>query len=349
MMRKKIIHIGIFLVIVGLLFFKWQQSRNHGPVEIDSGRFITMGSFARIRLYAKDYAVGYEALDRAKAALKKFDEHFSTYRDDSELSAVNRNAAEKPVPISADTRYLLEKSLEYSRLSDGAFDITVSPLITLWKKVGKENRLPTAEEIQKAKETIGWQKVILSDKNNATTNTVRFVVPGVKLAIDAIGQGYSSDVALDALKIPGVEAAIVDVGGEIACFGRAWIIGIQDPFAVNNDDPLSESPRWKIRLSNGGVSTSGNYRHYKTIAGKIYSHIIDPRTGMPAEKLPSVTVIAPKAIDADALATAISVLGPEKGLELARSLPGVEVFLVGGTAKSPKLYRSEGFEKYEIK
>jgi thiamine biosynthesis lipoprotein len=347
-MCKKIVHIALFLIIVGVLVFKWQHSRSTGPVEIDSGRFVTMGSFARIKLVAKDYSIGHHAIDRAKKALIAFDARFSTYRDDSELSEINRTAAEKPVSVSSETAYLLIKSEEYSRKSEGAFDITIPPLIALWKKAGRENRLPTEEEIQQAIKTVGWQKVILSSEENGKSKTVRFAVPGVRLAIDAIGQGYSADVALEALKMSGVESAIVDVGGEIACFGKEWIIGIQDPFAEDNDDQLSESPRWKIKLSDGGVSTSGNYRHYKTIAGKKYSHIIDPRNGMPAEKLPSVTVIASKAIDADALATAISVMGPEKGIELVNSLQGVEAFLVAGTADNPKIYKSKGFAKFEI-
>jgi len=148
-------------------------------------------------------------------------------------------------------------------------------------------------------------------------------------------------------------AALVDIGGEIACFGqdqpgKDWVIGVQDPFSEDNDNPLSQSPFCLIRVSNMGVATSGDYRRYIELEGHKLSHIIDPRTGLPANKLPSVTIISPKAVDADALATAVSVLGIEDGLALVESIPDTEALLIAGTREKPQEYFSSGFNKYKI-
>jgi thiamine biosynthesis lipoprotein len=331
------------LVLAGMLWLAWTRTRQQA-VKVDSGRMILMGTIARIQLYAQDAATGHQALDQAKAALKDIDRLMSTYRDDSELSNVNRLAADQPVTLSPETAYVLQKSQYYSQLTEGAFDITVAPLIAVWKTAADENRLPTEGEISQAQEKIGWQKVELSDSDPPT---VRFITKGIKLNVNAIAKGYAVDLALDALKIPGVESALVDIGGEIACFGREWTIGVQDPFAPDTDNQLAQHPSWLLTCQNVAVATSGNYRRYKTIAGRKFSHILDPRTGRPAEKLPSVTVIAPKTIDADALATAISVMGPEDGIKLVESLPEIEAFLIAGTPDNPKFYRSSGFSKYE--
>jgi len=316
-----------------------------GLIEVDSGPLMMMGTFGRIRVRCQDRIVGQQALGRALAVLRDVDRLMSTYRDDSELSNVNRLAGRQPVAVSAETFALLQKAIEYSRLTDGAFDVSVTPLLDLWKRTAKENRLPTDDELADAIKHVGWRKLTLG---GVEARTVRFNDPGMQLNVDAIAKGYAVDRALEALRQGGVAAGLVEIGGEIACFGRQWVIGIQDPFANENDDPLSQQPRWRVRLQNGAAATSGNYRRYMTIAGTKLSHIVDPRTGRPADALPSVTVIASKAVDADALATAVSVMGPEKGLKLIESLSNTEAFLAAGTPDNVRIYRSTGFSEYEI-
>ena len=171
--------------------------------------------------------------------------------------------------------------------------------------------------------------------------------------MDAIAKGYAVDQALAALVKSGVVGGMVDIGGEITCFGenqpgRDWLLGIQDPFSAQNENQLSEKPGWIVSLRDCAIATSGNYRRYITISGQKYSHIIDPVTGRPAEKLPSVTIIAEKTVDADALATAISVMGPEKGMELIEILANTEAFLIAGSSEKPELYRSSGFAKLDV-
>ena len=317
--------------------------------DIDSGRFLIMGTFAQIRLVCKSEQQGQEALSVARQTIDHIDKLMSTYRGDSELSEVNREAWKKPVRVSLETYDLLETALKYSRKTGGAFDITLTPLLKVWQEAEKQNRLPTADELTKAEKLVGFEKLRLSDPKE---RTVSFAEEGMELNVNAIAKGYAVDQVLTALRRPGVVAALVDIGGEIACFGQRisgedWLVGIQDPFALSNDNPFIVKPRWKIRLRNCAVATSGDYRQYTTIKGKRYSHIIDPRTGKPIRKLPSVTIIAERSVDADALATAVSVLGPKEGMKLIESLPNTGALLIGGTGEKPQIYRSTGFGKYE--
>ena len=319
--------------------------------DIDSGRFMVMGTFARIRLVCKSEQQGQEALSVARRTIDHIDKLMSTYRDDSELSEVNRKAGKKPVRVSLETYDLLETALEYSRKTGGAFDITLTPLLNVWREAEKQNRLPTTNELTKAEKLVGFEKLRLSATEER--RTVSFAEEGMELNVNAIAKGYAVDRVLAVLRRPGVVAALVDIGGEIACFGQRisgedWLIGVQDPFALSNDNPFIVKPRWKIRLRNCAVATSGDYRQYTTIKGKRYSHIIDPRTGKPIRKLPSVTIIAKRSVDADALATAVSVLGLEEGMKLIESLPDTEALLIGGTGGKPQIYRSTGFDKYEV-
>jgi len=348
--RYSIIAIGgLLLIAAGLLRpeGRWFPGR---LIERDSGSRVIMGTLVRIQIRCESDQIAREALTRAYAAMDKVDQLMSTYREDSEMSKINRLAAQEPVEVSPETFNLLRKAMEYSRMTDGAFDITVAPLIRLWRQVAREDRLPTQEELDRVLEKIGYEKIVLSYENR----TVSFAHEGVELNVDAIAKGYAVDRALNAIRRPGVRAALVDIGGEIACFGqdqpgKDWIVGIQDLFADNLENPFNQKARWRVALRDHAIATSGNYRQYVTISNKKFSHIIDPRTGMPAEKLPSVTILAPLTEDADALATAISVLGPEKGLALIDSIPDTEAFLVAGTGAHPKFYRSQQFDRYLIK
>jgi len=337
--------VGAALLLAGAA---WWWSRR--PVSLDSDRFMIMGTFGRVRLICRGRRPARGALTDLQQCFEQLDQLLSTYREDSQLSQVNRRAHLEPVFLNTLTYQVLAKALDYSRLTGGAFDITVTPLIDLWKRAEQENRLPSPQEITSVRRSISYQHIQLSGPENPS---VSFSQAGVKINVDAIAKGFVVDQALAALDRPGILAAMVDIGGEIACFSRdncekIWLVGIQDPYAQENDNPLYEKPLWKIRLKNAAIATSGNYRHYVKIDGKMYSHIIDPRTGQPAQTLPSVTVIAPTTMDADALATAISVLGPDEGLKLIESQPGVEAFLVVGTSENPRLIRSSGFAQYEV-
>ena len=336
----------IVLAVIVMLFLGIRQSP---LVEVDSGTFMTMGTFGRIQLRCRSEPVGRDALTAAHEELDRIDRLLSTYRQDSQLARVNKTASQEPVSICPETYQVLKKAKEYNLKTNGAFDITVGHLLAIWKKAQKSNQLPTPQQLQQARRLVGSEKLTLSESSPCT---VYFTQPGMKLNVNALAKGYAVDCVLSVLRRPGIAAALVDIGGEIAGFGRNrpdkdWLVGIQDPFAPDNEDPLNTKPEWVVRLHDCAVATSGNYRQYQTIQGEKYSHIIDPRSGQPAQKVPSVTVIAPLTIDADALATALSVLGPEKGLALIESLPNTEALIITGTREHPQLHRSRGFSQYE--
>lgn len=342
--------IAILLIAALAIFVIFRLWTNDSMRELDSGSVLKLGTWARIRIRSGNPAQARLAQHNAFEAIDLVDRLMSTYRDDSELAQINRFAHQRPVPISPQTYDVLAAGLQYSRITDGAFDMTVAPLITLWKHAADENRLPTTQELDQAVACVGYRKVILSSPEQCT---VQLSPECVQLNVDAFAKGHAVDMALQALQQAGMDAGLVEIGGEIACFiteksPRPWVIGIQDPFASTNDNPLSQKPSWLIKLNNCSVATSGNYRHYATIANKRYSHIVDPRTGQPAEKIPSVTVIAPQTMDADALATAVSVLGIEKGLALIESLEDTEALLITGSADSPQLRLTGGFDKYLV-
>ncbi|MBN1766379.1 MAG: FAD:protein FMN transferase [Sedimentisphaerales bacterium] len=344
----------IFLLIISALLVcqsGCDKKSQESVFILDTGTITLMGTFARIQVRCTDKEAGLQGLADAQASLDEVDRLMSTYRSDSELSRVNRQAHQNPVKISPETYHVLKKACYYNELTEGAFDITVSPLLKIWKEASEKNQLPRTEELEQAQKNVGTEKLILSESN--TDLTVSFAQGGIELNLNAIAKGYAVDQALARLRRPGIIGALVDIGGEIACFGQNrpgqdWIVGIQDPFATDNTNPLSQHPRWRVRLQDGAIATSGNYRRYVTINGKNYSHIIDPRTAYPAQNIPSVTIIAPYTIDADALATAVSVMGIKEGLKLIESLENTEAFLVTGTNEKPVLYRSKGFSEFEI-
>ncbi|MBN1437215.1 MAG: FAD:protein FMN transferase [Sedimentisphaerales bacterium] len=346
-------------VLAGLLGV-WLTRKALGPgdsaaggsaelVRVDSDRLFLMGTFAEMKLLCDSRQAGEAALEAAMTALATVDRQMNIYRPDSELSLVNRDAPRRAVEVSQESYILIQKALRYCELTGGAFNITVGPLLTLWRDAAQEGVWPSSQQLDAALRLVGCDLVELSGDEPWT---VRLARAGVNLNLNAMAKGYGVDCALAALRRDGVRGALVNIGGEIACFGDSgteggWLVGVQDPFVDIEDGVLTETPRWTIRLTEAAVATSGNYRQYRVIDGRRVSHIVDPRSGVPADALPSVTVISPHCADADALATAISVMGPEEGLALVESLPGVEAFLVGGTAEQPIEYRSSGFGQYE--
>jgi thiamine biosynthesis lipoprotein len=325
----------LVIVITVILLSVIVISNRPQYIAVNSHTFMTMGTFAQVQLRCDNQETAQLAQARVIKVLQDIDKMMSTYREDSELSKVNQEAARQPVKVSRETFLLLQKAQHYSRISDGAFDITVTPLIQMWDQAKEDNSWPNRQQMMEVLEKVGYEKLVLTNDEKLE---VSFTYDGVQLNVNAIAKGYVVDRALDAVRMPGVMAALVDIGGEIACFGqdrpgKDWVIGVQDPFADDLDNPLSQKSYCLLKVSNMSVATSGDYRRYIELEGHRLSHIIDPRTGFSANKLPSVTVIAPKAIDADALAT---------------SVPDTEALLIAGTHEAPQEYRSSGFYQYEI-
>lgn len=275
-----------------------------------------------------------ELLDKMVDRLKEIEETMSINIDDSEASRINLNAGIKSVKVSEDTYYVIKKALEFSELSEGSFDITFGPIVDLWQ-IGTENaHVPEAEEIKRSLSYVDYHKVILNDYNE-----VFLQEKGMEIDLGGIAKGYAADEIIRIAEEHGVESAIVNLGGNIRVLGskkdnQPYRIGIQNPFDERNEY------FGILSVKDQTVVTSGNYERYFVENEIRYHHIFDKETGYPVRNnLASVSVITEMSIDADALSTALYVLGVEKGMELVESLNGVEVIYV---TKDKEIHLSSG-------
>jgi thiamine biosynthesis lipoprotein len=313
-------------------------------VEVDGGTRQTMGTFARIVVVTRNQKRAKRCIEAGFIEFKRIEDMMSYFKPDSELSKVNREAFAKPVEVSRELFEILQTSVDYSRLSNGAFDITVGPLVDLWRKAGEVNEIPDEKAIEAAKSRVGCEKLIL----DANTMTVRFAVEGMRIDLGGIAKGYAVDKAVEIMKRRGATGGMVDLGGNIRCFGKpprknTWLVGVQDPNLENNE-PLMVL-KFSPDMPDMAVATSGDYRRFVKAGGQKISHIIVPNVGSGANKLAGDTIIAPKAIEADALSTAVNVLGPEKGLDLIERFIDVEAILIT-PAPQYRVIKSSGADEY---
>lgn len=301
-----------------------------------AARFEVMGTWASLITAAGNEEEARAFLTPAAAAIRSVEEEMSTFRPGSGISRLNRMGLQGEVALPPDTMHVLREAKLFSSLTDGAFDITYAPLRTLWRAAGKADRLPEDEEIAGVLAAVGSDKLVLTER------TARLDAPGMEVDLGGIAKGFAIDRAVEALVEAGSTSALVDIGGDIRTLGSRpdsapWKIEINDPRA---GDP----PPIRLLLSDCAVATSGDYLRTFDVAGQRFSHIVDPRTGLPVKDVPSVTVVASKAIAADSLATAISVLGPTAGLNLVNGLDGVECLIMArGTTGEVTLLWTTGF------
>jgi FAD:protein FMN transferase len=339
--RILIIITCVFLVVAAYFFIRPKQ-----PVEADSGYRMVMGTIAHIIAVAPDQRTANKSIEASFQQLYNIETLMSYHRDDSELANVNRNAYKSPVKVSPQTFEVVQKAIEFSSFSDGAFDITVGPLMDLWRSAAEANAVPDDAKLAEVRAKVGYEKVIL----DANQMSIQFAVEGMKLDLGGIAKGYAIDKAVEAMQNCGATSGLVDVGGNIRCFGTPpkgkthWLIGLQDPNVKSEIRFEMDKPLLKLKLNNAAVATSGHYRRFALIQGKRYSHIIDPETGSSSDKLASATIIAKDAITADALSKVI-VLGAEKGLALIEKLPETEAILITSPPEY-KLIKTSGVEKY---
>jgi thiamine biosynthesis lipoprotein len=313
-------------------------------VEVDGGSRQSMGTFARIVAVTRNQKRAKRCIEAGFNEFKRIEDMMSYFNPDSELSKVNREASARRVRISRELFEILQTSVAYSRLTNGAFDITVGPLVDLWRKAGEVNQMPGEIAIANIKSRVGYEKLVL----DANSMTVRFAVDEMSIDLGGIAKGYAVDKAVEVMKRKGAIGGMVDLGGNIRCFGKpprkdAWLVGVQDPNLENNE------PLMVLKLSTDkpdmAVATSGDYRRFVKAGGKKVSHIIVPNTAGGADKLSGDTIIAPTAIEADALSTAVNVLGPEKGLDLVQRVLDVEAILIT-PAPEYRVIKSSGADEY---
>jgi thiamine biosynthesis lipoprotein len=270
------------------------------------------------------------AVEAAFATIRRLDASLSTYKPDSELSRVNREADRTWVTVSPETAALVARALALAEETHGAFDPTVGPLVALWGFKHLDFRVPDEARIAETLRRVDYRGV----RVNTATSAIRFDRPGMELDLGATAKGYAVDRALADLRAAGMTAGRVDGGGNQAVFGppgRTWRFGVKHP---RQEGAVLGS----VGLTGGGVATAGDAERGFWVDGVRHGHILDPRTGRPATGMLSVTVVARTAEEADALDTPLYVLGPAKGRALLARHPGAEaLFVEAGDA--PGTYR----------
>jgi thiamine biosynthesis lipoprotein len=321
------LRIGLIALICLLIPFSpaWTVD----PPKSGPGRFEFeskhMGTTFRVVLYAADATAAKAAADAAFARVAELDGIMSDYKRDSELMKLCRAFATtrtEPVPVSTDLFFVLEKAAELSVASDGAFDVTVGPVVQLWRHARRTQELPARDELAAAMAKVGYKKVQL----DAKARTVTLLTPGMQLDLGGIAKGYAADEALRLLRTKfGITRALVAASGDIACGDAppgkdAWSVDIA-PIAKGQE------PR-RLNLANAAVSTSGDLEQFVVIGGVRYSHIVDPKTGLGVTGRRSVTVVAPVGITADSMTKAVMLLPPDRALQLVEATPGAAAYVV---------------------
>jgi thiamine biosynthesis lipoprotein len=275
-----------------------------------------MGTLVRIKLYAAGEPEAARGFRSAFSRIAELDAALSDYNPDSELNRAARDGAGAPVRVGDDLFRVLEASQKLAAETAGAFDVTLGPVIRLWREARKDGHPPAAEALADARGRTGYAKLHL----DPVRHTVRLDQAGMQLDLGAIGKGYAADEALAVLEKLGLGRALVAMSGDLA-FGDAppgrhgWKIGIASQ---------------TLELANAAVSTSGDAEQHLDAGGKRYSHIIDPATATGLTRQITATVVARRGIDSDSLSTAISILGPERGLALVEGRPDAAALIVEG-------------------
>jgi thiamine biosynthesis lipoprotein len=309
-----------------------------------SQREVHMGVEFEVVLYAPSEAAAKKAMTAAFARVAELDKRLSDYDPESELSRLSASSpSAEPVKVSEDLWATLLAAQKLSEKSEGKFDITVGPLTKLWRRARRQMELPTKEQIAKALESVGHKHLELDEK----LHTAKLLKPNMRLDAGGIAKGYAAEEALAKIREFGMTQALVRASGDIAAGDpppgeRGWKIGLAP---LDPDQP----PERFVWLTNAAVSTSGDSRQHLIVDGKRYSHIIDPHTGYGISGRSSVSVIAPRGIDADSIASAVSILGPEKGLKLVEENPGAAALMIVEENGSQKGYSSRRFGQFEAK
>lgn len=326
---------GVLIALILAAFFLLYQ-KQHPPLEPITGTSFKLNTVVTVTIYdSEDRSL----IDEAFALCDKYENLLSRTREASELYQLNQGTlTEGPdgFALSPETAELIDKGLAYGQLSNGAFDIAIEPVSSLWDFVSSEKVIPTKEQLARALPLVSYEDVTL------TGNSVRFAKEGMGLDLGAIAKGYIADRIKDQLVSQGVKSAIINLGGNVLCIGskpdgKPFQIGIQKPFA-DRTETIST-----VQITDQSIVSSGIYERFFEQDGQFYHHILNPKTGYPYENgLVSVTIISDRSVDGDALSTTCFALGLEKGLELINSLDHVHAVFI---TEDYELHYSEDFPK----
>lgn len=301
---------------------------NKKPLEIKYTRTL-MGTVVEITLVGKDEARLNVAAETAFGEIKRLEGLMSHYKEDSDVGRINAAAGKEAVHVSSETFEVIEAALEVSRLSNGAFDVTMGVLGKVWHFTKDDKGAmipPSREEVKKPLQLVDYRQIILDKEHSA----VKLARKGMKINMGGVAKGYIVGRAAAVLKKNGVKRGIIHAGGDMIVFNEidvsSRIIGIQDP---RSKDKMIGT----LKISNAAIASSGDYERFFIKDGKRYHHIMDPSTGFPADKSMAVTIVAKNPTFADALSTAVFVMGPIDGMKLIKEMPDVEGLIIGADGK----------------
>ncbi len=303
---------------------------------------ILMDTLVTIQVVADSEQTADKAMAKAFEEIAKLGTLLNFFSDTSELATINRHAGISGVRVSPETFEVLEKAVYASEKSDGAFDVTIGPEISLWNFF--EKKKPDEATVRERLPFVNY-KLLALDRDKSTVELKR---KGMLVDLGAIAKGYGADKAVEALKKCGIKSGLVAVAGDIKAFGqkqdgKPWRVGIRNPRQKGKDDEILAT----IEIRDMAISTSGDYERFFMIGGERFHHILDPKTGYPARGCQSVSVMAKEGVTSDSFSTAVFVLGPEKGMHLLRQLglEGVIVDSEGRIHVTPGLENRIEFKK----
>lgn len=322
------------LCILSCVTFFWSDEQPNQMVAVKRSLTL-MGSPFEITVVAPNEDIGYINIQEAVDEVRRIERMISSWDPESETSLINENAGVQPVRVSQELFYLLERSVQISEITEGAFDLTYGALDGIWRFDGSMGKLPTPEKIRAAVSHVGYAKIQL----NRDERTVFLPEKGMKIAFGAIGKGYAVDKAKELLISKQVSSGFINATGDVTAWGtkangEKWLLGVANPLGKNR------MFTW-VPIIESSASVSGKFDKVVTFNGKRYSHLIDPRTGYPVTEIIRVIVFGKSAELCDALATAIHVLGKEEGLALINQLGDTEVIIIDNFGE---LTSSEGLK-----
>jgi FAD:protein FMN transferase len=290
--------------------------------QVSHKTLILMGSRFDLTVVHSNEELGKAYIDTAINEIKRIEKLISSWDPASQTSDINKNAGIRPVKVDKELYDLIARSIAISQLTDGAFDISYAAMDKIWKFDGSMTQMPSPEEIKKSVEKVGYKNIVL----DPIEQSVFLKIKGMKIGFGAIGKGYAADKAKKLLIDKGVPSGIINASGDMNTWGKKpdgtdWTVAITNPMNKHRAFAL-------LPLKQGAVVTSGDYEKYVEFNGVRYAHIINPKTGYPATGLISVTVFAPSAELADALATSIFVMGKDVGLDRVNQLAMVECIII---------------------
>ena len=328
MKKKYLNYFTISILLIFSLTILSGCSKDNKVTEPLSKTELLMGTVVTVTLYdSNDEGI----LDKVFTKVKELESTLSINENGTLVDKINESAGIEPVKVDYDTYTVIKKGLEYAKLSNGLFDISVGPIVKLWNIGLPEAKVPTQEEIDSRIPLVGYSDVELNDEEN----TVFLKRQGMMIDLGGVAKGYTADVISDILTEEGVKSAIIDLGGNIFAHGlkvdgSTWRIGIQNPFSDRGDIIGT------ITVKNKSIVTSGIYERYIEKDGIKYHHILSPKTGYPYEnELAGITIISDKSSDGDALSTSVFAMGVEEGMKFVNTQEGIDAIFV---TKDNKIY-----------